>query len=386
MFDIGNTSVGGAVVRLGEFGHAPQILHALRLEMSMIENPVPERLLRETSSALLEVAEKLSRLNSEKITGIHTLLASPWYASETRVLKIENKKPFVCDESLVQGAISKEITAVKKVIASRQSESEKEIEAIESRIIQMKCNGYEARHSLGKTINEAEIYLYIGVAPTVVLNKFSEAILRSFKNISVQYHSFPLAYYSVIRDSFPSKTDYLLIDVSGEVTDITMVRKGALLETVSFPQGRNFIFRKLGEVFRQSPESVRSLLSPTYRRNANDASSTKLKQTLQEAKKEWLNSLRGALTKLSRELYIPEEVFLTIDHDVAKIISSWVLDDSLTSLVLTHKKLTIIPTDYHNVVNLEAHKDKAIYDDHFLSIGSLFAQKIIGSKTLEGVQ
>jgi len=52
-----------------------------------------------------------------------------------------------------------------------------------------------------------------------------------------------LSSFTVVRDMHIQKENFLLLDIGGEVTNISMVKKNILRESISFPLGCNFLPR-----------------------------------------------------------------------------------------------------------------------------------------------
>ena len=109
VFDIGNGSIGGALVRLST--HLPPvIIYSHREPLSYVESPTSHHLLSHMLKNLKIVAHDLA-LNGLKSArtspflklpfhDIFCVFASPWYISQTKMLKLENDKEFTVTKKL----------------------------------------------------------------------------------------------------------------------------------------------------------------------------------------------------------------------------------------------------------------------------------------------
>ena len=88
IFDIGSGSVGGAIARIpADPKGIPTIIKGTRTEIPVRDEFDFKVSLDDMGKALNEVAQNLLQSKVAPITEIVCVLASPWYLSETRVIK-----------------------------------------------------------------------------------------------------------------------------------------------------------------------------------------------------------------------------------------------------------------------------------------------------------
>lgn len=381
VFDIGNASVGGAVVgrkRQAE-GVSLEIVAEERANIPLGEHVRFERLLKNMLGAVGKVSESLAKASPLSRASIYVILASPWYASQTKMAAIKKDKPFVLTRELTEEVISSEVADFKQDLDKRNKPGFKEnLEVIEGEIIHIRMNDYELAEPFGKTAREAKLALYLSVSQREVVKRLTEELVRHFPRGMVVFHSFPLAYFSAVRDIFPQKNDFLLLDVSGEITDVSLVRRGILRETISFPLGRNFLLRRVASGLRRTMPEAESLLALLQSGTLRAVDKEKLVKIVELAKTEWLKGFQSILVDLSSELYVPGEVYLAADNDVSELFSSWISEEQFSQYALTHEKFNILPLSFGRVLTIsQVAKEK---QDQFINIGALFAEKLIESR------
>ena len=243
---------------------------------------------------LSEAFDRKMKKNALKypIEKAYMILASPWYASQTRVVNLRKSEPFIFTEELFVEMIRKESTAFKNEHTKgrfKKAAQEDNLVLIEEHVVQLKCNGYEVKNPFEKKVKTVEMPLYLSVAPQVVLEAFTSSVKNVFPKIDIVFGTFPLAYFFAARELYSKFDDALLVDVSGEVTDIAFVLNGVLLEITSFPLGKNTIFRRLSSSLHRPAEEIISLLSTFFNGKTNKEMSIKIEKAFSEVADSTIN-------------------------------------------------------------------------------------------------
>src|SRR6185436_14008131 len=92
VFDVGSSSVGGALCRAGADG-TPKIIAAVREPILLEEGLEGERLLANTAKSLEDVAAKISAHGSPRPNFL--VPPSTLYNSQTRIIRLRKEFPFV---------------------------------------------------------------------------------------------------------------------------------------------------------------------------------------------------------------------------------------------------------------------------------------------------
>lgn len=314
IFDIGSSSVGGAYVSLVR-GAKPKIIASVREEMVFQEDLKFERLVSSMQDALERAGRVLHQthlpFSPEKVFSCS--FSSPWYASQTRIASIRMEKPFTVTEHFLTDAVEKEVEDFEALESPRLGEGV----LMEHEAIQVKLNGYETGNPLGKQAKEAEIAAYMSIVPEKVFSLAKETMGRMFHSPHLRLHSFPFIAFVVIRDLFHEES-FLYLDISGEVTDITLVRGGVLQETVSFPYGKNSVLREVGRELSLAPNEAMSEFAMHRDGDGGEKSAEKMERVLTSVEENWREGLDGAFASFSKSgPALPPDIFFTADSDVS---------------------------------------------------------------------
>ncbi|MEY4602366.1 MAG: hypothetical protein RL292_307 [Candidatus Parcubacteria bacterium] len=336
VLDIGNASLAGSLT-LFVPGLPPEALFTIRVPFTIGEHAHPEKLQSTLLSQLHDVLDTIHtkgfqhdyfKTHDKKIVKVLCVCASPWYVSKTKKVSVSNPKPFIITKSFLEDVMSKEVDVFTAELLSgvHGEEFKSGVSVMEKTVVDAKINGYSLHDPLGQTTNSCDITLYLGVHSTEITTAINSHILKFFSvgAQSILWHSFPLVAYSALQKIFPHENDYLLCDVTGEVTDITRVTGGVVRETVSFPSGKFFLVRKLMKTLSLPAEVAQSFLHLWQNKNASVEMEEKIKGALAEAESEWSIYLEDAFSSMGDIRALPQKMYLTSDTDVASIFMDFI--------------------------------------------------------------
>ena len=327
VFDIGSSSVGAGLA-LFEKGSPTRILYTMRKPISFDEKPVPERFFKDMLSVLGQANIAIIKEGMEKlrlteyadlsIRHVTYIFSSPWSVSQTKIAVIEKPDPFTFTKSMVDRIIdeNERLFEAETIEADEKSLREK-LSVIEKRVIHVSLNGYQIAEPYGKKTRRAEVSFLTSLAPKVVTDRIAEVSMTAYHPKDTRFFSFSLAAFSMIRDSFHNTDDFVFLDVGGEISEISVVKKGLMLETVSFPAGFRSLVRKVAKEFATTYSEAESLVKINADGNADGALREKIQPVIEEAAREWSVTFHDLLSKLSTRTSLPQDLFANANSDLA---------------------------------------------------------------------
>jgi cell division ATPase FtsA len=340
VFDVGSSSVGGALFWMQKSG-IPKIIFSIRAPITLEETVDSERFLALTAKALEEVANKISTKGLGAPKKVFCVLSSPWYASQTRTIRLEKNTPFVFNSKLADSLIAKEISIFEEEHLKKYLEGGSKIIAIELKSMKTMLNGYPTAKPFNQKAKELEMVMFISMSGEQVLAKIKEAVCRHFGCESIKFSSFAIASFTVARDLFAHHSDFMLIDIGGEVTDISMVKKDILSGSASFPVGPNFFIRGVAAELKCSLTEAKSLISLYKDGHAGGEAEAKLVPVIAKLRNEWLKKFEECLVSLSNDISIPSIIFVTVDQELAEFFLDTIKSEQLNQYTLTESKFQV---------------------------------------------
>jgi hypothetical protein len=387
IFDIGNGSIGASLVEFSS-KNVPITLYTHREPLTFLPQVTSKRLVETMLTLLKDVAGHLQKeglthihhsfLGNYNIKDVFCIFSSPWYISQTKVLRLNKEVPFLVSKSFVDELVQAEEEQFHTALREGKYEQifGHDTRLLEKKIIHTKLNGYEIQNPIGKKANDLEITFFSSFISADLIKKVEATLhgIISFRNI--QFFSFALASWSATRDMFTDINNFLFLDISGEMTDISLTYKGVLVETISFPSGRNTLLRRVSEALKVPPEVALSYLLMHSHGNAEEKFAAKIEAVLTETKHEWLTALTQTLQTVSKDYTVPKKVFVTVDADLAHFFIDALKQEMPIEFAIPQNMFDVMFLNSEKV-SLFTHVAPKVSSDSFLALESIFLQKIV---------
>lgn len=324
VFYIGNGVVKAAVVA-HEKAKTPRIISTLIRDMPHFNEPDREHLEKRILFEFGEMVQEFKSQNiknlgatySLKIENAFVLVSSPWYISETSVIKMKEQKPFVVTDALLS-------SSRENIIKAYRDAHEVDMTVLEQKIINVVLNGYPTNDPLKKKAQTLDMTVFTSFARKSSTDQMRDIIDRNFHVKDISIHSQSLVSFTVISDTWHELTQYVIADITSQLTELVAVRKGTLSEAYSFPKGKQFLVKTIGEKLNVASEVAESLLHMKNEGKVEADLEKKVTNALEDAKKEWLKSFSDSLAVISASSSLPSKFFLFAPKDVVHIFSEYI--------------------------------------------------------------
>lgn len=335
LIDVGSGSMTASLV-LYKINVNPVFLYTISRSFTVPDKPdsakLIDNMLKTLDELVLEVLQngfvnhKKINLGQKNIKNVVISFSSPWFLPKTKFLEIKKDKAFVVTESFLKDLTKNEEDLFKNEIKEHQENITDDFSVIENSIVHIKVNGYIISKIIGQKITTLNAFLCMSLVSRGVLEKVDDIIAKHthISREKVITHTFPVVSFSVFRDLFNGFQDFILMDVTSEVTDMTLVSNDVLVKTTSIPLGRNYIIRQIAKDFSVPSEIAESNLSLYASQKLDNETTEKVEKVLAEIEKEWSIYLERSLQELSPEFALPSRVYLTCNNDISGIFNNYI--------------------------------------------------------------
>jgi hypothetical protein len=375
VFNIGSSSVGGALFEAQSSG-IPKIVLSVREPIVLEEKVNIENFLLLTTKSLEIVADKIYKSGLGAPSQIFCVLSSPWYASQTRIIDFKKNTPFVFNEKLADDLIKKEIKIFEEEHKLKYNNIDNKVRTIELKNIKTMLNGYEMSNPLNQKAKELEMVVFVSISGEQALKKIEDAIGKYFHSKQIRFSSFVMSFFTVVRDMYPKQENFLLVDIGGEVTDISMIKKSTLRESMSFPLGRNFLTRGVAKDLNCSLGEANSFISLFKDGHAEESIAKKLTLILNKLRTEWLKNFQDSLANISKDISIPSTIYIAIDKDLVDFFSETIKTEQFSQYTLTESKFEVIFLSTELLHGTAVFKEDVIREP-FLIIDSIYINRFL---------
>ncbi|MEX0931337.1 MAG: hypothetical protein WDZ88_01160 [Candidatus Paceibacterota bacterium] len=385
VFDIASGSVGASLVVISPKAR-PHTVYTYRA-------PIPFKdyknfadfysAMKECLSHVLDMLTKegLPHLNfltirNKKIEHVLVLFASPWFISQTRRIHFEKKEEFELQPDILSEITSKEIEdfllegSRKKVI-----DKEDTLSVIDQATVQIKLNGYEVSEPFNKKAKTLDTAIFLSVISIKIKKDVTRAIESVFGVREINFHSFPLACFTALRDNFVTSKDFVVADMSGEVTDVSIIRDGVLKEVFSAPVGKNVLIRDISNQFTTVSDEALSMLSLYVNDSLDEKSRVKVEEVLARAVEKLKTFFSSIITSVESSANMPKQVFLLADKQAYEWFSHFLAVKDNEQVTFNNEKFRISFVREQTLYPFMRYGD-TVKRDVFLTLGGLFLDRI----------
>lgn len=316
VFDIGSDSVGGAIVKINKLSKYPTIIKSVRSEISYDQDVNIDILLKNMIKALNSVSSALYNSKKGSFSEIICMMASPWYLSENRIVKMSRDHSFVFTKKIADDLVKKEISNIKESYRKKYSDIDKSLELMENYTMNISLNGYRMENPFGVSTRSVEMSMVISLSSKKCLEEIRKTLFKNYHHTPVIFSSFMMSSYLAVRDKYVSPESYLLLDIGGEITEVGIVYKGVLMSSLSFPFGKKTFYRFICTKLDIELRDAKELLNLYISNSLSDRRKEKVKPLFDSIEKSWGEAFRQCVNALPHTLALPDTIFLTADEDV----------------------------------------------------------------------
>lgn len=238
------------------------------------------------------------------------MLDTPWQVNQTRMITLERPNPFVVTHRMLTDLIKRETHACGNDIQERGLLPSGATRVIEQGAMRFSQNGYDVESPVGKRARSLEASLFVAVAPQAACESFSRTIAEHIVHATTAFHSAPFAKYVILRDIFAEMKNFLVVDVSGELTALHFIENDTLLESLSFPSGTHTLEGMAREAFGTTRDETASYLRMYAEGTLGMSEREKLDRVYSLLKQSWSDYFGKALSSLSKSVIVPDAIFI----------------------------------------------------------------------------
>jgi len=355
IFTIGSARVTGSIVNATDPDNII-VLYTTEARLVYQEQYNLERFVKSMLSALMEVSMRIQQQGlkhvrergaTEASFGSFTaVFTAPWSISQTRVVKLKRDEAFIVKNDLLQKIQKEEVQAFEDMLVSENSPYDflENTSLLDSCILSTCLNGYPTNNPIGKGAKTLDVSVFISVISQDVLTHTRELIESVFHTDHVTSRSSRLPTLRGIRKLFRTGDEYLVLEVTGETTNTSIVHDNILLETASFPSGTNTIIRHASKKLNKKPEEMYARLTMLAedKSERETPEAKKLEAIMYETVTEWMQALRDSLEVVAKGTPVPRTTFLVIDPVWETIYTTALKDHSFELFTFTDRPFTVI--------------------------------------------
>lgn len=377
VFDISSSSVGGAHALVEYKNDVPTVTMLVqeRRDSGLDEELNIQRFVENTTKALEVVIQHVRTADVHHPEYIQVVLSSPWYTSHARTIVYNKSTVFTATKRLVDSLIEKEVEFLLKETTANGDAFGSNFKVVEQQVSSVLLNGYPTTEPYGKKVQSMEINLIVTLVPTIVVDRFTSAIRRSYGDRTINVTTGPHAAFVSLRDHTASNTDCIIVDVGEEVTDIAFVKNGLFLSQHSFPFGTYELYRSLSAVTGSSVEA-RALIEAYRLKKLSPGNVRLVEKAIAHFAAQWQQALHGAAEQSAAGFRIPAQWYVVADKRFETLFPILIESDAYLQHAGSATAVSAVFLDPMNFVS-KVRSATAEGIDTSLALGALFMERIM---------
>jgi len=384
--DIGSASVGAALA-LSRRDDVPKVIYDTRAFMPFSEELTLRRYRSDMLKALRAALDDLRKngLPHLKFTSLGSLspryaycsLSSPWYVSQTRMVTRREQIPVRVTRAYIEKIVNEE----KKHFLAEEAHKrfpKSDPYVFEESAMRITLEGYPVARPEGKRARDVSVTSVFSAAARRTLARVAEEI-HSFGGVETLLASFPVTSLRAVRavSGKEGALSALLLDVGGEVTDVSLVRGGIIASNASFPVGYRTIVRGLAHDLKTSIAEARSLLRAEHEGAVSHMHKGRVGKAIGKREEEWVRGFSSALTRIASSFSVPRSVFFATDPEIAPLVRSLVAKEEFAQFSMAEEPFDAVAVNAAFLGDVCSF-GKYSRRDPFLAAGVVAAETVFG--------
>jgi hypothetical protein len=355
ILDIRSSSVGGGLIKNFEGrGKAPLILDTYREKIFFDENIDANLFIKKTENALNKVLAEITYKKNTygKIEKVHIFYGAPWFKSCIKNIDIKEEKTIEFNEEYLKKILNKD---QKETQITKTTEIEKDL-------IYKAVNGYFVKKVFGKKIKNINICFYESMVHTDTQKGFEDIIEKHMNVRKILFHTLPLSIFKVLEDKFETFKNYTILDISGEITEISIIRDKKFQKIISIPKGTHYFVREFAKKSKSDLRSAFLKLDNIFEKDTETDLNNENYPFYIDIKRSWLDSIKEIIDG-SQTKSMPADVFILTDESTKNIVQDILNDVEVYSGILKFgRKPNIYFINSAEISNLCFYRQSVIKD------------------------
>ncbi|MFA5750770.1 MAG: hypothetical protein WC898_00560 [Candidatus Paceibacterota bacterium] len=350
IIDIGSSSIIGTLINADKKN--TETIFSLK-EKIMFENETNiSILLSSTLKSLNNIINGIYNKHFTPPTKIYCILSSPWYVSELRNISLSRNTPFLFSIKLADEMLKKETSLFQEECYEKYGNLREGIfEPLELKTMKTVLNGYETHSPFGKKVTDLNISVFVSLSNRVILEKIRNTIRKYFHGMELKFFSSSFSLFVASRDLLREES-FLMLDVGGDITEVSLIKKSELVATLSFPYGNNTLIR---EIAKNTESDLQHALSSFFlhkERHMNSTFHKKMDLLISEVRKNWLKEFELTLSQITKDISLPSGIILLGEPEFLDFFSSSIEMEQIHQYNWTTNKFHIVSLSRENTHTL----------------------------------
>ncbi len=343
LFDIDSSSIAGGLVQY-RYSNDNKLVSTIEL-FSIRENITNgteynfEEYFKRTLKTLHSVAEKVYLESLVTIKDIVINLSAPWSSSQKHLIRHEAKKVFTVTKDLLNKMITHDVN---QTFGKNRDYADHNVVLINRHTVDQYGNGYPARTLVGKEVKDIELHSLTTIMSKDTQKLFTETIERVFHR-APRYVSNIIVELQEFRKHLSNINDAIVLQVSGEVTEVYVIQNDHLRNIGSLPCGTYGIIRSIRDELNIPIEKAQGIIQLHHNQDLDKDANADIKTALSNGFRHWFKKFYGLMDEYARDGLLPHTLLVhTHNNDRNWFEEMLMSEDTLREHIHAQGKIELV--------------------------------------------
>lgn len=317
--DIGSGSVLCAIIASDPDKTHPEIIWSKREHSPLRKiNSISDS----AKSVMTSLINSLMALDSEgrkvfkektgytKLPFLQVSIAAPWSYTATKTISYQHNEDFEVSDTLVTELLRTAAQKVQEEMLENERVHELGLRVIAKTTMQIVANGYPIVVTGKQQASTLKVIQASAVAQEYLIEAIADTQDKMLPDTQLTQYSFMLPFYFVMRDIESSISEYCLVDITYEATEIGIVRDGVLNYCTHVPYGSFSLARDIATVLSVPLEEAFGYLNNEDVTEFLTAYSAEQNTKVLEIIESYQTKLADLFKETGDSLAIPKRIYL----------------------------------------------------------------------------
>ncbi|OGZ43701.1 MAG: hypothetical protein A2719_01250 [Candidatus Ryanbacteria bacterium RIFCSPHIGHO2_01_FULL_45_22] len=199
-------------------------------------------------------------------------------------------------------------------------------------------NGYPVEKPVGMTGKIIETSFYFEATTQGVLNSLKEFFAHQYPHATFHVSSVALANFRSLCALYGNNPGFLIIDIGGEITEVTLTIEGMLEQVTPLPMGHMMLLRETAALLDVSLTDASFIINRYAEHTLESKQETKITSLVTEFQHMWRKKMLIVLTAFTEQYDVPPHILFT-GYGVLPFHKDIFLEDAFRSIFYTKNQL-----------------------------------------------
>ena len=286
-----------------------------------------------------------------KITHVQVSMTAPWSYTITKVIGYEKETPFEITETLLTSLIEAAQKKINEELKENELANDLGLAVMTRATTDIQANDYKIEDPKGKIASSLTLTQVSAVAQTYLTDAVLDIKNKVFKHALLEQFSFMLMFHCIVREFNNQLSEYCLVDVTYEATEIGVVRGSILRYCTHTPIGISTLARTIATILNIPLAEAYAFLKEPYFSHAMESLKPEKRAQVEVVFDEYQNNLATLFKETGDTLSIPKILFMHGDNQTENFFSvqlTAAAKKATGSVHTVHKVSTELLTNNYN--------------------------------------